>query len=216
MNILTYEYIPFFENTIITGMGTDPYRDENNPPPNTVLLSAVTMPPELDAIFQGDWESALQSGFVCLYSFNPSLSTLELIPVDSWYSRYPLEGTEDLDNPNNITYTTSTGRVGFVDSLLSYQFFTGAYPTVEVNMPISWDQMRVVGRNIISGELGLYSNAYIITNTPMPSNLQAVYATCSNPESSYTTPEEAWISMRQGAPGVALSLGESWPPALPS
>lgn len=215
MKTLTYGYVDYLDSVIITGWCDNPYYDPIFPPPSTIPESEVELPPVLQGIY-GNWETAIESGFLSFYSYNSSTKTLEQVPINFWYSNTSTVGTEDLDDPNNILYSyLPGGRVYANVSPDSHQFFSLAYPAQQVDQPLTWESASYSGKSVIAAML-IYLAAYTAVNQPVPDSLTQIYLRAAFPQEYYDTPQEAINVYRLGPDGVALTLGESWPPEFPS
>lgn len=214
MDLLHYELIPHFNRVIISGWSNNPYADISNLPDNTVSAYSVPIPTELNQIFTS-WPDFLEAGASQLFTFHPSTELLSPVPIDLWYSWYPVTNADSLDNPNNIRFQqTGLGETSSYLGSRGYEVFQALHPTLQVQQPISWGDAELAGKAVLSGLL-YYSQPYSITGTPMDPSIVSVYQVATNPQGTYETPEEAVQYLRLGPEGVALNLGLSWPPPMP-
>lgn len=181
-------------------------------PPDSVDATSLPLPAPLSTLV-GDWPTAFESGLVYFYQFS---SPTELVPrpVNSLYEDYSLY---DLDPP----YGFVVDMVGYPTNFtvpsteLNYAFLTQVYANELVAKPVTWDDLKKRGENIINTELAVYATTSQISGNPVPTEVVNVQNVCLDPSAYYDTPDEAIQPFRGGAAGIALSLGGSWPPPIP-
>jgi hypothetical protein len=183
---------------------------------DTVWADEVQVPTAISSsIGSSDWSQAVESGLCIFYDYNSGTKQLSLRSIDNWFLNLDFYEPEDLEY--HFTFSDGSGLTDqfLIRSDVTTLFLGEAYPEQEIEMPISWEQIEIVGRNLLSG-LTPYVNSYVITSTPFDSSLISVQSACANPQGTYGAPSEAFVHFRLGLPGVALSVGASWPPPLPS
>lgn len=192
----------------IGGLGTTT-GDSAVLPSNSVDADTFPLPDPLNQVCS-TWGQAFEYQLTQFYIANAQYE-LSLVPMDEYYQCLSMTSTDEL----SMYYLNLSGYPGFytISSPQLLNFLSLAYPGKEVSAPISWDDINQQGVNIITS-LTPWINSSIATGTPVDPSVVAVQAVAANPQSAYNTPDEAYVYFRQGAAGLALNLGVSWPPPL--
>lgn len=188
--------------------------DGNRPeliPSSSTPSELVALPSPLNQ-FCSNWNEAFQSGLTQFYVAPATSTVLQLVPITSYY--YPVSAYDT--DPLYIIVVKRPGETDWYgeETPVVRSFFTQAYPGKEIDPPLTWDDIKRRGLDIIGQELTPYVNSSVITGEPIDPSVIAVQAVCADPESEYVSPMDALPNFQQGAAGVALNLGQSWPPPL--
>lgn len=209
-------WISFSENSLGLRV-VDGYAevDEDNVeriPQGSYNTADVPLPSPLSSLFP-NWNEAIQSGLTSFYYVSQQEIEFFLLPIESYY--FPVSAWEP-EPLLTITVDFGGGEFRYLEqSDVNTLFFQLAYPTKLVNPPLSWEDLTNRGKQIIALDLAPYANSSVITGDPVDSSVVFVQNVCVNPESQYDSPMEALPDFQRGAAGIALSLGQPWPPALP-
>lgn len=173
--------------------------------------SQLVFPPELST-FGGDWYAAWESRLLLFFTLNSS--NLVLRNVEYWTSLLPTEAPFDpmfID----VKFSAEDNYYRFPYESPYTDFLTTNYSAQEV--PYTWDWTFAQDRaNDLISQMSPYVTNYLVMGQPFPTDITAIQANLMDVQSTYSTPNEAVEAMGLGLPGLALSLGQQWPPANPS
>ena len=179
-------------------------------PSGAIYTEALPLPVPLNGIVD-NWSEAFDYQLNQFYRADNDLN-LFLKPITNWYQLGTLYGEEEI-NWVKINFTGMQALYYQLTPQLQSLLNVG-YPGKEVQAPLTWEQIQERGVTIIN-ELTPWVNSAVITGTPVDPSVVAVQEVAANPQGYYTSPYQAAPYFRLGAAGVALNLGEPWPPAIP-
>lgn len=193
--------------TMISG-----YSETEYIPMGAVSEALVPLNPTLSGLCQ-NWVEAIEKGYHRFFTVDTFTGSTSLIPISSWV----------VEKDNEMT----TSRVVLTDGLGShviypYPDFQGIitilqsnYSASEIPFEYTWPQAQAYADNLLIG-VQPYISDYLVAGQPFDSSITTVWDNLKDVSSNYTTPEEAISEMQGGLNGIAISLGQSWPPVDPS
>lgn len=181
-------------------------------PAGSVSTDDIAVPYPLNTFCQTWAEAATYPPLNEFYYLDQN-DELQLIPITSYYIPLTAFSYDELE----LYIVEASPDLEFLvrrDSPQVDLFFSLAYPDEYAIGPMTWETIKERGKDIIGSELTPYVTSSIVTNTPIDPSVTAVQAVCVNPEDTYETPLEALPHFQGGAAGIALNLGDPWPPPL--
>lgn len=199
------------DGLVLTSRSSYPY--EITLPPSSFLYEDLTFPSQL-SFLNGNWDLAFEGGYLSYFTVSPT-GILTLRVVDSWLQLIPMEAPMDTYGLE-ISFQADPGNLLCPSpntELIS--FLTTNYASEEIPYPWTWEIAQNRANGLI-GDMNPYVTNYLVAAQPFPDVIVNIQGELVDVQATWSTPTEAIFEMRLGLDGLALSLGESWPPPPPA
>lgn len=178
---------------------------------NYVQADLVPLPSSLVGEFD-DWSEAINEGFDRFFTLNDTTFDANLVALTSWTENVDLQG---ITNSLTLNFSGEEVLVLGVPDLAKYiTFLTTNYPDEHIafsSSSYSWSQAQFLADSLIRESLMLLIMNSYVSSTPLSSDLQLLWTTLYDVESSYALPSQFITLAAGGIAAVAADLGITWP-----